>query len=33
MNLMLSELEFYNPNLHKIARSDRIGFRTKNSIV
>ena len=25
-------LSFYNTNLHKIARSDRIGFTTKNSI-
>ena len=22
--------KFYNPNLHNIARSDRIGFKTKN---
>ena len=24
--------KFYNPNLHIIARSDRIEFKTKNSI-
>ena len=24
--------KFYNPNLHNIARSDRIGFKTKNPI-
>ena len=24
-------LKFYNPNLHNIARSDRIGFKMKNS--
>ena len=25
--------KFYNPNLHNIARSDRIRFKTKNPIV
>ena len=25
--------KFYNPNLHNIARSDRIGFQTKNPII
>ena len=27
---VLSELTFYNPNLHNIARYDRIGFTMKN---
>ena len=26
-------IKFYNPNLHNSARSDRIGFKTKNSYV
>ena len=25
--------KFYTPNLHNIARSDRIGFKTKNPII
>ena len=24
--------KFYNPNLHNIARSDSLGFKTKNPI-
>ena len=31
--LNLNSTQFYDPILHKIARSDRIGFTIKSSIV
>ena len=31
--LNLNSTQFYDPNLYKIARSDRIGFTIKSSIV
>ena len=32
LDLESEESEFYNPNLHNIARSDRIGFTTKTRL-